>query len=95
MEKLLQQLIVNTNRLAKLRDQKIEVKTSVFYKIFGTESDREMESIKINEAIKNTLDMRHMILENIELQINKEKYRISNDFHSINLEKIQHELNRA
>lgn len=72
MEKLIEQLENNISAFEHLNNRIENIKTMEFFRIFSTEQKREREINWVLKIQKRILRMRYRILENINLETQKQ-----------------------
>lgn len=77
MKDLLEQLLLLNKELGSIEIQVETIKRSPFYKVFGTEQQRQDDLEIFRASKKEVLNHKHLVLENIQLEANKELQRIS------------------
>jgi len=94
LEKLLKELIENSDLIQDLNAQKICISESEYYSKFNTESEKASDLENIYLEKKNILDARQSVVDNIKLEIEKEGNYISQGLKEINLQKIGYETSK-
>jgi len=94
LEKLLKELIENSDLIQDLNAQKICISESEYYSKFNTESEKASDLQNIDLEKKNILDARQSVVDNIKLDIEKEGNYISQELKEINLQKIGYETSK-
>ena len=94
LEKLLKYLIENSNIIQELNSQKKDISESAYYSKFNRQTEKEIDTKEINLDIKNTLDNRQSLVDNIKLEIEKEGNYISQSLKEINIKKIEYETSK-
>ena len=94
LEKLLKELIENSDLIQDLNAQKICISKSPYYSMFNTESEKSIDLQNIQLEKKNILDIRQSLVDNIKIEIEKEGNYISQGLKEINLQKIGYETSK-
>ena len=94
LEKLLKELIENSDLIQDLNAQKICISESEYYSKFNTESEKASDLENIYLEKKNILDARQSVVDNIKLEIEKEGNYISQGLKEINIKKIEYETSK-
>lgn len=77
MKSLFKLIEKNGNRIEAIQENIQCVKTMPFYSIYGSQNEKERDLNTCNKAMKAQLDERQILLENLQLEINKELNIIS------------------
>jgi len=94
LEKLLKELIENSDLIQDLNAKKICISESEYYSKFNTESEKASDLENIYLEKKNILDARQSVVDNIKLEIEKEGNYISQGLKEINIKKIEYETSK-
>jgi hypothetical protein len=88
MNNLFEKLQFTNRMLTELDNEMKAVKTLPYYEIFGNESEREKDIQMIVEKKKMYLTDKYTILENIQIECEKEKADISVKERELTLKKV-------
>lgn len=77
MKKLFKKISKNKKLIEEIQAQMECVKTLPHYSIFRLEGDREKDLAICNDALKTQYDIKQLLLESLQIEINKELHRVS------------------
>ena len=88
MKDLFKKIKRNGHRIEAIESQVEDINKMPYYEIFGTETEKQTDLSKCNDSMKAHLDERQVLLENLQLEINKELNRVSQGLRVCTLLKI-------
>jgi len=88
MKDLFKEIKRNDHRIEVVERWVEDINTMHYHEVFGTETERKTYLSKCNDSMKAHLDLRQVLLENLQLEINKELNRVSQGLRACTLLKI-------
>lgn len=88
MQELFKQIKETNKRIATIESQFEDVKTMPYYSIFGNAREKEKDLETCLKAMKDQLDLKDLLLQNLQIEINKDRQLISTNQRKLSLQKL-------
>ena len=86
MRDLFKRIKANNRRIDSINEQFENVKTLPYYSIFGNAAEKEKDIKTCIRAMKDHLDLKDLLLQSLQIEINKERQLISQTQRNLSLQ---------